>query len=480
MHNYEEKNILEYLIKNKNVNYSELIKLTKKCYSKLHDNKKQTNYDKCELWEKVGEKKRRDNLMRIKSDEEKLNDPDNIYTIDIKKINYDEILGIEEVFDFKKRFCSCKCLSDKADIRYITIYDLLKLIINSGESELKYLLKMINERKNLLKYQIINAIKNEERKIVFNFDIRYENLLNEAEHKITTQEKRKNQIFSTIKMKGYKHGLHDILDNNIPLMETEKNEKYTESYVMTKKIKKSNSTETLLKSLFSKRKNKNKVKLKIVKNIFNKRSINFQNVESAQINPYMSIQNSAGTFSKNPYSKKINHTRNSRSCINFSNTGESFFVRYKKRKASNYSGDKNAKTTKYSFERTSSKINFEASKTIDNSPNIQNFKVNNKVNLLKNNTCVRKEDKFKDKKGKDTFENINLPNLFEEKNMRKTSSNLKSIIKKNINNYQSFSNFYNLDKKFFASNEFKNQLINGHNSYKIKSFLEKDKKILKN
>ena len=473
--NYEGKNILEFLIQNKNLKYTELVNIIKKCYSRLSDNDLPTNFDKYDLWEKVGEKKRKDNLFRIKKGEEKLNDPENLYVLDIKKINYDEILGIEEVFDFKKRFCTCKCLSDKADIRYINIYDFLKLIINLGEIELKYLLKMINERKELLKNQIIKAIKNEERKIRFNLDIRYENLLNEAEHKKTTKERRKNQIFSTIKMKGYKHSLHDILDNDIPLIESDKSRKFPETTIKIKKSKKQKSTEALLKSLYSKRKDNNKVKLKIIKNIFNKRNINSKNKENSQINPMINIQNSSTTFSKYPFYKKINFTRNSGRNINFSNTGESFFSKFKNRKASNYSVDKNAKTTKYSFEKTVSKINFEVSKTIDNSPNIQNIKEYTKLNILKNEIFENKIEQNPNLKNKHTYENINLPNLIQKKKMRRTYSDYRPLLTKTKNNYKEFYNFYNRDKNFFASPEFQNQLKNEFNYYKNKSIFENDK-----
>ena len=472
---YEGKNILEFLIQNKALKYIELINIIKKCYSKLSDNDLPINFDKYDLWEKVSERKRKDNLFRIKKDEEKLNDPDNLYNLDIKKINYDEILGIEEVFDFKKRFCTCKCLSDKADIRFINIYDFLKLIINLGENELKYLLKMINERKKLLKNQIIKAIKNEERKIMFNLDIRYENLLNEAEHRKITKEKRKNQIFSTIKMKGYKYSLHDILDNNIPLIESDNNRKSQETTIKIKKTKKQKSTEALLKSLYSKRKDNNRVKLKIIKNILNKRNINSINKENSQINPILSMQNSATTFSKYPFYKKINYTRNSGKNINFSNTGESFFAKFKKRKASNYSMDKNAKTTKYSFEKTASKINFEISKTIDNSPNIQNIKEHTKLNILKNEIFENKKEQNSNLKNKGAYENINLPNLFKKKKMRRTNSDFKPLLTKTKNSYKEFYNFYNKDKNFFASPEFQNQLKNEFNYYKKKSIFENDK-----
>ena len=476
---YEDKNILEYLIQNKKIKYTESINLIKNCYNKLTDNYLPDNFDKYDLWEKIGESQTKDNLYRIKKDEEKLNDPENIYNIEIKKINYEEILGIEEVFDFKKRFCSIKCLSDKADIKYITIYEFLKLIINLGDEELKYLLTMVNERKDLLKTQIIKAIKNIERKIIFNFDIRYENLIKEAENKKTSEAKKKNQLFSTLKFKGYKYSLHDILDNNIPSLDNDDSIKGPDNIFKIKNIKKNRSAEMLLKSLYTKRKDNNKVKLKIIKNIFNYEKLNINNKKICQINPRISIRNSAAN-SKNPFQKKIKYSRNSKSTINFSNTGESLFVKIKKMKTSNYSMDNNIKTSKYSFEGSQLKINFEVSKTVDNSPIIQIIKDNNnKISQLKNIALDDKNTKYSERQIKDSYETTNLPNLFEKKMMSITNSNFKSILKKEIkkdkNNYKDFYHFFNHDKNFFVGTEFQKPLINGFYTFKNKNFFENNK-----
>ena len=128
--NYDDKNILQYLIDNRNCKYVDLLKTIKNCYGKLENTLIPKNSDKNSLWDKIEEKQKKDDLFQLKKDEEKLNDPDNIYDIDIKKINYNEILGIEEIFEFKKRFCTCKCLSEKAEIKYISIYEFIKLKLN--------------------------------------------------------------------------------------------------------------------------------------------------------------------------------------------------------------------------------------------------------------------------------------------------------------------------------------------------------------
>ena len=465
---YEEKNILEYLIQNKKTRYTDFIKIIKNCYNKLAENSLPTKYDKYDLWELVVEQKRKDNLYKIKKDEEKLNDPENIFNINIKKINCEEILGLEEVFDFKKRYCSCKCLSDKAEIKYITIYEFLKLIINLGEDELKYLLTIVNERKTLLKNQIIKSIENEEKRIITNFDLRYENLYKEAEDKKKNKDDKKNQMFSSLKIKGIKNSLCDVLDNNIPLLEFDKSRENPKSCLKIKKIKKNKSAEILLKSLYSNRKNNNKVKLKIIKNVLNKKIMSSKNRENIHI---LNIQNSLGT-SKYPIHKKTNYTRNTRNYINISNTGESFFVNFKKRKSSNYSMDKNPKTTKFSFEKSQSKINFEISKTIDDSPNIKNIKEINKLNKFQNFTIHAEIDEHQKNQNIDAYGTINLPNLFEKKKKERIDNDFKSRLKKDLNKYKNFFHFNDKDKNFLVGTEFHKPLINGSYSFKNKNLSE--------
>ena len=473
---YEQKNVLEYLINNKELKYSDLVNEMKKCYKKLGNNKLPTNYINYDLWEEINEKIKKDDLYQLKRDEEKLNDPDKIYNINIKKINYNEILGIEEIFDFKKRFCACKCLSEKADIKYINIYEFMKLIMNFGEDELKYLLKVVNERKKLLINQIIKAIKNEERKIISNFDHRYENLLKEADYKNTTKEKKKNQIFSTIKLKGYKDNLHDILDNKIPLMETESSCKNNENKEKNEKLRKNKSSEDLMNNFYSKenKKGNNTVRMKIIKimnDINNKRKINYQNIENIQLNQKSGQQNSAST-SKYPFNRN-NYLSNSNSCVNFSNTKETFFHKFKKRKISNYSMDKKIKTTKSSFEINNSKINLDDSKTITNSPNIQNIKANNNLIKFKSDIDENKITQFSNHQVKEVYGNIILPNLFKDKNFGISKNNPKFNSKRKINNYNNFYLIYNFDKHFFASTEFRKQL----NSLKNELLFENDKAI---
>ena len=480
--NYDDKNILQYLIDNRNCKYVDLLKTIKNCYGKLENTLIPKNSDKNSLWDKIEEKQKKDDLFQLKKDEEKLNDPDNIYDIDIKKINYNEILGIEEIFEFKKRFCTCKCLSEKAEIKYISIYEFIKLIMNLGEDELKYLLKIVNERKKLIRNQIINAIKNKERKIKFNFDIRYENLLKEAELKKTSNENKSNQIFSTLKMKGIKYSLQDILDNNTPLLESDK--KNRQSYtnkIKLNKTRKNKSSEILFKYYLSKNKSNNKVKLKVIKNIFNKRKIFSQKKEDNKANSAINLLNSVSMTSKYLYSKNVNRTRNESNYKNFASTVGSSSFKMNNRKVTNYSIDRNDKTfNKQQIERSTSKNFNENAKIIESNPNIKNIKIKEKVDKSEIDQNKNKLNKFSNIKIREAhaYESINLPNLFEKKIMRRTQSVFPHKLRKNID-YKDFFHVYDKDKNLYSGIGFKKILTNKYSSFEKKNYFELLNKITK-
>ena len=51
------------------------------------------------------------NVLAMRSgrrDEEKLNTSEYIFQLNLKKIDYKDIIGLEEAFEFKKRLCNYK------------------------------------------------------------------------------------------------------------------------------------------------------------------------------------------------------------------------------------------------------------------------------------------------------------------------------------------------------------------------------------
>ena len=194
-------------------------------------------------------KNMKDNLYFIKNDEEKINDNRNIFRIDLNKVDYNDIFGLEDSFDFKRKFYSVKCVSNTAELKCIKMTDLLRIIWNSKIKDYLYILKIIMNKKNILKNKIVNSTENLEKKILFGLDIRYENLINYEENiynkkgntpnnlclkeKIENnffvnknhnlkKEKEINRVVSAIKVKGYKMSIQDILDKKIEILPPEK------------------------------------------------------------------------------------------------------------------------------------------------------------------------------------------------------------------------------------------------------------------
>ena len=249
-------NILFYMISNSNLKYNELqeiiknIKLNNMSNSPMMD----LYYNSINDINMSNKNSIKDNLYFIKNDEEQINNNKNIFRIDLNKVDYNDIFGLEDSFEFKRKFYSVKCVSDSAELKYIKIADLLKIIWNSKSSDYLYILKLIINKKNILKNKIINSVKNLEKKILFGLDIRYENLINYNDNiynkkeniannnellclkeKIknnyfskTNRNKKKenelNKVISAIKIKGYKSSIQEILDKKINILPSEKSE----------------------------------------------------------------------------------------------------------------------------------------------------------------------------------------------------------------------------------------------------------------
>ena len=261
-------NILFYMISNPNLRFDEFQDLVENI--KLNITKspmKNINYSICNDINISNKNNSKDNLYYIKCDEEQMNNNKNIFKIDINKVNYNDIFGLEDCFDFKRKFYTVKCTSESAELKSIKISDLLRIIWNSKKSDYLYILRLIMNKKNILKNKIINSVKSLEKKIMSGFDTRYENLIenniyNKKEdipndlklnNKIKNnkqKEQEKNRIISAIKLKGYNTSIQDILDKNIKILPQEKSLNDKKNF----KLKKSMNYQ-LLKNLFKKNNN---------------------------------------------------------------------------------------------------------------------------------------------------------------------------------------------------------------------------------
>ena len=270
-------NILFYMISNHNLTYNELqeiIETIKKNVTPSPMNN--LNHGLFDNFNKLNKKIRKDNLYFIKNDEEQINNKKNVFRINLNKVDYNDMFGLEDSFEFKRKFYSVKCISNSAELKCIKITDLLRIIWNSKIEDYFYILKLIINKKNILKNKIINSVHNLEKKILFDLDIRYENLINYKENiynkkenpsknELSLKEKIKtnffkknrnkegdnelNKVISTLKVKGYKASIQEILDEKINILPDEKSEEEKKTF------KKNNSiNNNILKNLIKSRK----------------------------------------------------------------------------------------------------------------------------------------------------------------------------------------------------------------------------------
>ena len=469
--NYSGKNILQFILKKKDRKIAEILKVIQECKSKMI-NYEPIYKEKYDLWEKINDKDMKDNLYKLKKDEEKLNDPEYIFKIDLKNINSSEILGLEEVFEFKKRFCNCICTSDRAIVNSIKLTEFLKLIIHFGEDEIKYFINMIDERKKVLKTRIIKGIKNIEKKLIYNFDMRYDNIIKKSSNceKDANNKEKINMLFSTMKMKGYKNNLNGILDNDIPLLEKEENKNESNNY---RKLKKNRSIEGIISSYGLKKKSNNDFKLKVIKNILSKKSKqSLEDKKNYNIRKFYDLLNKTQIKNINDISNYTNSRYNnkltSNSYINKStNCNSSFKTELKKKKNLIYNNIK-TNNLKYIYNKCSNdKSNISSNdskspkiKIIKFKQNDQNYKLTSNISMPNFKGKTYRRQSIRD--SITTNETVNFPKLSYKHYFKKTNSNrslnLDKLYIKDNNDYYKFYNFYNEDKNFFLGVEFLKKL----------------------
>ena len=386
-------NILFYMISNPNLRFDEFQDLVENI--KLNITKspmKNINYSICNDINISNKNNSKDNLYYIKCDEEQMNNNKNIFKIDINKVNYNDIFGLEDCFDFKRKFYTVKCISESAELKSIKINDLLRIIWNSKKSDYLYILRLIMNKKNILKNKIINSVKSLEKKIMSGFDTRYENLIenniyNKKEdipndlklnNKIKNnkqKEQEKNRIISAIKLKGYNTSIQDILDKNIKILPQEKSLNDKKNF----QIKKSMNYQ-LLKNLFKKNNNNPHI-FKFTKKLCN--SLYYSESKNDSI-----ISNFSPTSKKlTNYTTYNNTIKKNRNIIKFSGLSS-----YKQEKDDISYNSSNRLNKTNNIERSLSSMNKYKKKT--NFFSFYSGRKNKKINLNKNIKRKSQELKF--------------------------------------------------------------------------------------
>ena len=351
-----------------------------------------------------------------------MNTSEYIFQLNLKKIDYKDIIGLEEAFEFKKRLCNYKCISEKAELKEIKIIDLMRLILSMSRNEISDLLDIIQERKKLLKSQIIKSLENLDKKLIVNFDLRYENLVKSKEN-----ENDEDKLLSSLKVKGYKTSIQDILDKRVTLFPHEENP--TPRDILKKIKRKNKSSEELLNNFLKQKQNINDFK-------FNKKMINIRIVKN-------DFQNKDFLYNiSNNYHRNI--TPND---ISTSKTFDFLSPQNSNRFRRNKLTPLNNKTNYYFKYFKNETKNVISTNLLD-----KNEKQNSKENIDNKNKAKRKIIPI--------LKNYNLkrtqifPEITNKMNKTEREKNSKLIINKEKDYKKFFHIFNRLDKNFFKGENF--------------------------
>ena len=240
--------------------------------------------------EKLDEKENEKYVIGVKNEEENINAVKKIFKLNIKNVNFGDMIGIEDCIEFKKRYCSVKCVSDMGEVKFISIYDLMKMIkVYNNENNYmnNHLLDFIAKTKFMLYQQILKDVRNLKNKLTFQFNTKYNNLIKINKNNLSIDEK--NKSIAAIKAKGYKYDIKEVFDKNIPIFPNHKNPE-NETYYSNNHL--------LLKSLLMNPRKKNRHILKFRHEISNPTLLNIIN------NNTMNTENTDKNFLKAEKRKK--------------------------------------------------------------------------------------------------------------------------------------------------------------------------------
>ena len=169
-----------------------------------------------------------ENFMTIKNEEKDLNNPDNLYKIQISKNKIPTIFGIEEIFEVKNRLTTIECFSEQVNLKKIKINDFLNVLYTYKHNDyIENFMELMIQRKSLL----IDSIQTQTKKYGLEFqnkmEDKYEKIISnpkimtiKEDKSIIVDEKLQDEAIISLRLKGWNNGLYldNILDSNICLI----------------------------------------------------------------------------------------------------------------------------------------------------------------------------------------------------------------------------------------------------------------------
>ena len=193
-------NIVNILLKNKKqYNEEEL----KKIYENLIQNieKSPCKYNPNKLSDNIIRSSRTNkNTLNIFNENENIKDDFSLYKFDIKILNQNDIVGLEDSLELKQRFYCAKCISENAIIKKINLYDFFYILNKNNEKKFKeQLINIIAEKKSLLYKQLLNCYNLKKNFLMEKFDYKLDKYINKyVPDKVTkiVLNKLKNEIYN--------------------------------------------------------------------------------------------------------------------------------------------------------------------------------------------------------------------------------------------------------------------------------------------
>ena len=478
-------NMIMYLLYKKPRTFSELTYIIENQRKELNDKYenifKDNNFD-YNKWEKCISKKNEDNFMGIKTEEDKLNSENKVFNINIKNIQAKEILGLEEALECKKKFFTVKCISDHADVMYIKGNNLIKICRSLKQKELYEFLGFLIQRKDVLVFQLLNKVRYLEKDILFTFNNKYE-MMKGNEYDIK-KESDKDRIISTIKFKGFKTRIDELLDKGIDISSYVK---YSTAY-HSLNFQMVNPTQ---KDIIDKnQKNIDLLKKIMVESVSNhhllklKNNISHFNFKNIPVNPLTNTKNKTTTkFSFSPLSTSSKHrifikekTYDNFNIHTFYNEkGFDDKIEFNDNSSPKMKSSENKLFTKLLPNLDKNKRKF--FKELSNKM-VSSYSLPKKIISSLNNTEIIEKEKKKNCNGNNIKINIlNKENFFrkinKKKNIFKESLKLKDIDDDKNTNKKLFlkeKSYYDLieseQKEFFLGERFNRKFMNEYNKIK--------------
>lgn len=216
-------------------------------------------------------KKNGDTFIKLKFEENDINNPEKIYKIPLFSSEKPVILGLDEVFDLKRKFTTVGCISGQVKVKKIKIIDLLIILYHYREfNYIDTFIDFILQKKSIL----CKTIKSHLQKIGINFEKKmndkYDNIINQplaykknSSKSIDQNNKIKNEILLATKLKTWNEGsyLDNVLDTSLHLINPKSSRQ-----IKLKKIEKYQK----LMNLFKEKRTPNEKLLFSTKNFFSK------------------------------------------------------------------------------------------------------------------------------------------------------------------------------------------------------------------